>query len=82
MNATPTVAAGGAETVKCVAVAALTVTAFDVPVIVAFAVSVAVMVRLPAVRSVAENVPTPFVSVVSAGNVALASVLVKCTVPA
>ena len=44
LNATPPVAAAGAETAKCVAPPALTVTAFDVPVIVAVTVSVAVIV--------------------------------------
>ena len=82
MKATPAVADAGAENAKCVARAALTAIAFDVPVIVALTVSVAVIVRLPAVRSVAEKVPTPFVSVASGGNVAAPSLLVKWTVPA
>ena len=43
--------------------------------------AVAVIVRLPAVCNVAENVPTPFVSVAFAGNVAAPSLLVKWTVP-
>jgi hypothetical protein len=67
---------------KCVADPALTTIAFDVPVIEEVTVSVAVTVRLPAVFSVALNVPVPFVSVLFAGKLALASVLVKCTVPA
>jgi hypothetical protein len=46
------------------------------------AVSVAVMVWLPAVLSVAENVPAPLVNVELAGSEAAASVLVKWTVPA
>jgi len=45
-------------------------------------VSVAVMVWLPAVCRVAENVPTPLVNVELAGSVAEPSLLVKCTVPA
>ncbi|MBU6423692.1 MAG: hypothetical protein KGQ88_06635 [Chloroflexi bacterium] len=59
-----------------------TVTGDDVPVIVLVTVSVAVRVSDPAVTNVTGNVPTPFVSVASAGSVALASLLVKCTVPA
>jgi len=58
-----------------------TVIVFEIPVIVLVRVSVAVMVWLPAVFNVAENVPLPFVSVVFGGKVALASVEVKCTVP-
>ncbi len=42
----------------------------DVPVIEAATVSVAVMVWLPAVFSVAEKVPVPFVSVALAGSTA------------
>ena len=45
-------------------------------------VSVPVMLWLPAVFSVALNVPPPLVSVEFAGNVATPSELVKCTVPA
>jgi hypothetical protein len=44
-------------------------------------VSVAETVCAPAVLSVAEKVPTPFVSVALAGKTALPSVLVKWTVP-
>jgi hypothetical protein len=65
-----------------VAVPALTTIAPEVPVIDEVTVSVAVMVWLPAIFSVAENVPVPFVSVVFAGSTAWLSVLVKCTVPA
>ena len=82
VNALPAVADAGAETEKCVAGLAATLIVFDVPVIEEFAVSVAVMVWLPAVRSVAENVPVPFDRVEFAGNVAAPSLLVKCTVPA
>jgi hypothetical protein len=53
----------------------------DVPVIDAVTVSVAAIVCAPAVFSVTENVPTPFVSVEFTGNTALPSLLVKCTVP-
>jgi hypothetical protein len=45
-------------------------------------VSVAVMVCVPAVFNVTENVPMPAVNVASAGSVAAPSLLVKCTVPA
>lgn len=54
----------------------------EVPVIAGVTVSVAVMVWFPAVFKVAENVPTPLVSVESTGNTANASLLVKCAVPA
>ncbi len=56
-----------------------TVTAMlpEVPVMLVVVVSVAVIVWLPEVLSVAEKVPTPLVSVLSAGSTALASVLVK-----
>ena len=80
-KAVPAVAVTGAVTVKCVAAAGLTVMAFVVPVIELVAVSVAVMVWLPAVFSVAEKVPVPAVSVLLAGSEAAASLLVKCTVP-
>ena len=52
-----------------------------VPVIEGVTVSVAVMVWLPAVASVAENVPTPEVRVELDGRVGDPSVLVKWTVP-
>jgi hypothetical protein len=82
-NATPAVADAGALTLKCVATPApLTTIAPLVPVIDAVTVSVAVIVRLPAVLSVALNVPTPLASVEFAGSTAAPSVLVKCTVPA
>ena len=54
----------------------------DAPLMEVVAVSVAVMVCVPAVLNVAENVPTPFVSVELAGSVARPSPLVKWTVPA
>ena len=54
---------------------------FEVPVIETVIVSVAVIVWLPTVFSVAEKVPVPFVSVELAGSTAWPSVLVKCTVP-
>ena len=60
---------------------AITVIGFDVPVIDALTVSVAVIVGFPAVLSVAENVPVPFVSVEFDGSTACASLLVKCTIP-
>jgi hypothetical protein len=55
---------------------------FEVPAIDAVTVSLAVMVWVPVVRSVAENTPIPFVSVEFPGSTACASVLEKCTVPA
>jgi hypothetical protein len=81
LNEVPVITDAGAETEKWVAAAALTVIVPEVPVIEAVTVSVAVMVLAPAVFRVAENVPTPFVSVAFAGRVAAPSVLVKCTVP-
>ena len=56
--------------------------AFEVPLIEAVIVSVAVMVWVPVVCNVVEKVPIPSVSVEFAGSVAFASVLEKCTVPA
>ena len=66
-----------------VADAARTVT-LRPPVIVALAMSVAVIVCAPALMSVAENVPVPLASVELAGSTTPteASVVVKCTVPA
>ncbi len=81
LNDDPAVAEAGAETVKCVAVPALTATVFELPVIEAFAVSVAPRVWLPAVFSVAEKLPVPFVRVELAGRTACPSLPVKCTVP-
>ena len=66
---------------KCVAAAGLTVIAPEVPVIEELTVSVAVIVRLPAVFSVAENVPVPLLSVELVGNIPCPSELLKCTVP-
>ena len=82
LNAVPAVALAGADTEKCVAAAALTVIVLLVPVIEEVTVSVAVIVWLPAVSSVAEKLPVPLVSVASAGNTAAPSLLVKWTVPA
>ena len=48
----------------------------------AVTVSLAVIVWLPAVFSVAGKLPVPLVSVEFAGRTAWLSVLVKCTVPA
>jgi hypothetical protein len=59
-----------------------TAMALLVPVIEAVTVSVAVIVLLPDVFSVALNVPMPLVSVALAGSTAAPSVLVKCAVPA
>ena len=73
LKAVPAVADAGADTAKCVAAAALTAIAFDVPVIDGVTVSVAVIVWFPGVFNVAENVPVPFVTVESAGSTATAS---------
>ena len=59
-----------------------TLITFDVPVIESLAMSVAKMVWLPLVFSVAEKVPVPFVNAEFAGRTACASLLVNCTVPA
>lgn len=67
---------------KIVVAFLLTATTPLVPVVAEVVVSVAAMVCEPAVFSIAEKVPTPLVSVASAGSAAAASVLVKCTVPA
>jgi hypothetical protein len=66
---------------KSVAAAEPTLIALETPVTEGLAASVAVMVWLPRVFNVAENVPVPFASVESTGSVAWPSVLVKCTVP-
>ncbi len=63
------------------AAAAQTAMVLLVPVIEEVVVSVAVIVWLPAVSSVTLKVPTPLVSVASAGKDAAASLLVKCTIP-
>ena len=62
--------------------AALTLTAPLLPVIDPLTVSVAVIVWLPAVFSVAVKVPVPLVKVALAGRTPAASLLVKWTVPA
>jgi hypothetical protein len=82
LNAVPAVALLGAATLNCVALAAETLMAPETPVTPAALASVPVIVWLPAVFSVALNVPTPFVSVLFAGKTACASVLVKWTEPA
>jgi hypothetical protein len=64
-------------TCNVTSVAAATVIVPEVPVIAAVTVSVAVIVCPPAVCSVTENVPTPFVSVEFAGSTACVSLLVK-----
>jgi hypothetical protein len=58
-----------------------TVSIPEVPLIVLLVVSVAVMVWLPCVLSVALKVPVPLSNVLFAGNTASGSELVKCTVP-
>ena len=71
----------GPLTTKCVAAAALTVIGLLVPVTPPLTVSVAVIVWLPDVFSVALKVPTPLVSVLAAGRMAPVPPLVKATVP-
>ena len=80
-NVEPAIAVFGTGTAKCEAAAGLT-TIVPIPAIDAVTVSAAVIVWLPAVFSVAEKVPTPFVNVEFTGNVAAPSLLVKWTVPA
>ena len=67
---------------KCVTALLTTLIALVVPFNEAVTVSAAVMVCEPIVFSVAKKVPVPPVSFESGGNVACASLLVKCTVPA
>jgi hypothetical protein len=55
--------------------------AFEIPVAELYTVSVTVIVRLPAVCRVAENVPVPFAGAEFAGSAATRSVLLKRTVP-
>jgi hypothetical protein len=54
---------------------------FEVPVIDAVTVSVAVIVWLPVVFRVAEKDPAPFARVELGGSRAWPSELVKCTIP-
>ena len=70
MAAAPAVPLAGRLTEKCVAAPAVTVSAFEVPVMPALTVSVAVMVWLPMVSKVSLKVPTPLVKVMSAGSTA------------
>jgi hypothetical protein len=70
----PAVTTGGAS-------GGATVSEFEVPVMAALTVSVAVMVWLPAVPKVSLKVPVPLVSVMLDGSTAWPSVEVKCTVP-
>jgi hypothetical protein len=78
---TPTVPAGGGPEVIVSTSIALTLIEFEVPVIEGVSVSVALMVWLPAVFSVAEKFAVPFASAELAGSAAWPSVLVKFTVP-
>ncbi len=79
--AVPAVPLAGMLTVKWVAGPGATVSGFEVPVMPALTVSVAVMVWLPTVSKVSLKLPTPLVSVMLAGSTAWPSVEVKCTVP-
>ena len=81
LNAVPADTEGDPATTKCVTTPELTRFGFEVPVIVAVTVSVAVTVWLPTVLNVTGKVPAPLVRVVFAGKIADASELVKCTVP-
>ena len=81
LNAVPAATFAGADTKKCVAAPEPTVMLLEVPVIVLVTVSVALMVWLPDVFKVTENVPVPLVRVEFAGKIACVSELVKCTVP-
>jgi hypothetical protein len=73
LNEVPAVAL----TEKCVAAAALTAMLLLVPVMLLVKVSVAVIVWLPAVSSVALKVPVPLVRALLAGSVALPSLHVE-----
>ena len=81
VKAEPAVALAGALTAKWVAAAALTAMLLLVPVMPGLTVSVAVIVWLPAVLSVALKLPVPLVNVLLAGKVAWPSLLVNWTVP-
>ena len=81
LNATAVVALAGATTANWVAAPGLTVMV-AVPVMAAVTVSVAVMVREPAVLNVTARVATPRVNVKSAGSTARPSLLVRWAVPA
>ena len=81
LRATLAASVVGTEIEKCVAGPGLTEVVLEVPLIDALTVSVAVIVRLPAVFRVAVKVPTPLVRVASAGSTAWPSLLLKCTVP-
>jgi len=73
---------GKPATVSVLAAAALTVMPVWLPVMATVAVSVTVSDCVPAVFKVALNEPVPLVNVELVGSAALASLLVKCTVPA
>jgi hypothetical protein len=71
----------GALIIKCVAALLKTLIEVDVPLIEDAAESVAVMVVLAIIFSVAEKAPVPFVSVELGGKTACRSVLEKRVVP-
>ena len=81
MNALPATALAGAVTTNCEAAAAVTFTAPLVPVSKLLAVSVAVIVWLPAVFRVTVNVAEPLISLALAGKTAAGSLLLNWTVP-
>ena len=80
LKALPAVALDAALTEKCVAAAATTEIELLAPAIELVLVSVAVIVWLPAVSSVAPKVPVPLLSVLSAGRLNMPALVVKCTV--
>ena len=71
----------GPVTDMCVAAFVTTLTVLD-PFSEAVTVSVAVILCMPSVLNVTWKLPVPLVSVEFAGNIACASVLAKCRVPA
>ena len=82
LKAVPAVTVAGADTEKWLAPEPpLTVIDVEVPLIEAVIVSVAVIVWSSAVFRVTEKDLVPFTSIESAGSMAWASVLVKCTIP-
>lgn len=81
LNAVPGVALLGAATESWDAGPTATAIELEDP-LMAFTASFTLIDWLAAVISVIEKLPTPLVSLESAGRTALGSLLVKCTVPA
>lgn len=82
LNAVPAETDAGAVTTSAVADPADTVIFPEEPVIELVTVSIAAIICVPAVFTVALNVPVPFVSAELGGSTACASVLLNFTVPA